>query len=252
MPIISICSNKGGVGKTTSVQNIGVYLAKKGYKVALIDLDAQANLSIAQSNNKSFDLNTALENNKILVEEDFAKTNIENLFILPNEKNVGSDSFQADDQIQKFLILKKVIPTDVFDFILIDTPPALEMPTFNALVASDYVLIPIKHDRFSAEGLTTLLGNIESAKMINAKLEVIGIFGTFAELQTNLAKSMTDALQNLYPNLLLRSSIRKNIKFAEAQLEDKSIFEILDERGTKDYKNLCDEILIKIKYDQQK
>jgi cellulose biosynthesis protein BcsQ len=63
---------------------------------------------------------------------------------------------------------------------------------------------------------------------------------------------MTDALKNLYPNLLLRSSIRKNIKFAEAQLEDKSIFEILDERGTKDYKNLCDEILIKIKYDQQK
>lgn len=248
MPIISICSNKGGVGKTTSVQNIGVYLAKKGYKVAMIDLDAQANLSIAQSNTKSFDLSTALEKGTILTIENFARTNVENLFILPNNKNVSSDAFIADDQIKKFLILKKIIPTKLFDFIFIDTPPALEMPTFNALVASDYVLIPIKHDRFSAEGLNTLLENVESAKMINPKLEVVGVFGTFAELQTNLARSMTEVLQNKYPDLILKTSIRKNIKFSEAQLEDKSIFEIVDERGTEDYKNLAEELLIKIKY----
>lgn len=248
MPIISICSNKGGVGKTTSVQNLGAYLAKQGYKVAIVDIDAQANLSIAQANSHKFDLASSLEKGIELTRKDFALTSIPNLYILPNEKNVTSDTFMADDQIKRFLILKRILPTSVFDFILIDTPPALEMPTFNSLVASDWVLIPIKHDRFSAEGLTTLMENIESAKMMNSKLKVLGIFGTFGEINTNMAKSMIEALKTSYPKLLLDTVIRKNIKFSEAQLEDKSIFEINDDRGSEDYQNLATEILKKLKF----
>lgn len=248
MPIISICSNKGGVGKTTSVQNLGAYLAKQSYTVAIVDMDAQANLSIAQANSHKFDLATSLENGVELTRKDFALTGIPNLYILPNEKNVTSDSFMAEDQIKRFLILKKILPTNVFDFILIDTPPALEMPTFNSLVASDYVLVPIKHDRFSAEGLTTLMENVESAKMMNAKLKVLGIFGTFSEINTNMAKSMIEALKTSYPKLLFETTIRKNIKFSESQLEDKSIFEIQDDRGKEDYQNLAKEILKKLKY----
>lgn len=251
--IISICSNKGGVGKTTSSQNIAVALASLGNKVAVVDLDAQANLShtfltpsgldITEESDEYVDLATAIEEGEVLTLDDFAETSIPNLWILPNDNDVNVNLFKGEDQINGLFLIKNILPTDIFDYIVIDTPPALEMPTFNAFVASDYVLIPVKHDRFSADGLVQILNSVESAKKINKDIEIAGIFATFTESNTNIAKAMDDALKRKYGDMYLDSQIRKNIKFSEAQLENTTIFDIGDQRGIDDYTNLTKEII---------
>lgn len=139
MNIISIVNNKGGVGKTTILQNLSICLARKGYLTGVIDFDAQANLSLSIKHELQDDLVSLLNKKKPIKLENFSKTNYDKLLILPNKKDVSSELFNNPDPIKKLFVLKDALSgVKDFDFLFIDTAPTLDVPTYNSMVASNY------------------------------------------------------------------------------------------------------------------
>jgi len=252
MQIISIINNKGGVGKTTITQNLGVCMARKGYKTAVIDFDAQANLSFAIQHTPNKDLKTLLLAKTPLGFKDFSPTVYENLSILPNNKDINSALFNALNPAEQIFILKDILKNlNHFDFVFIDTAPNLDIPTFNAMIASKYVLIPVEYDIFSAVGLSVLYENITSAKRANENLMVLGVLTTQVHEGRKINKEMRHPLIKHFGDVLLKTVIRTNEKFKQAQAEQTDIFtyesDFLEKRGSEDIDNLSKELLKRLK-----
>ena len=178
--ILTITGQKGGISKTTCAQNIGAGLAKRGYKTLLIDLDAQANLTLASGLKNAEIAGTAFE----LLQD---KSNVnavdciaelsDNLYILPASLKLSQADF-AITGIGKELRLKKALEPikDIYDFVVIDTPPSLGILTVNALTTADKVIIPAQADLFSLEAIKQLYGNLQLIKeYYNPALTIEGI-----------------------------------------------------------------------------
>ncbi len=252
MKIISIVNNKGGVGKTTITQNIGVSLAKQGLKTALIDFDAQANLSFSIKHTPNLDLKTLLLKRKPVSIREFSKTEYENLYLLPNKKDVNSSTFNNFNHGEQPFVFSDILKElKDFDYILIDTAPALDVPTFNAMIASDFVIVPVEYDIYSAIGLTVLHENITSAKRMNPNLDILGILPVQVDERMKINKAMQEPLEKNFGNKVFKNTIRTNVKFKQAQAEQKDIFSFEknkgESRGSTDIENLTLEILNRIK-----
>jgi chromosome partitioning protein len=185
MQIISIIQNKGGVAKSTTTVNLACSLARKGYKVALIDMDAQAQLS-----NKYFlftpvsDLVSCLKSKDFISQDDFTQVS-DNLWMLPNHSNITEhlfyDLFPAQNEIQQrhFFLAYKLSKLEGFDYVLIDTPPNLENRTINAILSSDYVLIPSELETDPIENIENIQNVIEyNSKLHAVNINVIGVVFT--------------------------------------------------------------------------
>jgi chromosome partitioning protein len=264
MPIISIINNKGGVGKTTITQNLAIYFAQKGFTTGLIDFDSQANLSFSIPHTPNLDLVSLIQKRQPVGKSEFSQTEYENLYILPNEKDINSSVFnQFNTGDQPFVFKDIISQTKDFDYIFIDTAPALDIPTFNALVASDYLIIPVEHDIFSAIGLSILYDNIKSAQRLNPKLQVLGILQTQVTERSKMKKEMQEPLEKNFGKVVFETQIRTNVKFRQAQAERKDIFayeKVTDDqkkflgikigkpenKGSEDMENLSNEIINRI------
>ena len=138
-----------------------------------------------------------------------------------------------------------------FDFIFIDTAPNLDTPTFNALIASKYALIPVEFDIFSAIGLSVLYDNINSAKQVNKNLKVLGVITTQVHERRRIKKDMQEPLKKHFADVLFKSTIRTNEKFKQAQAEQTDIFKYegtyTQKRGSDDIEKLSKEILKRLK-----
>jgi len=251
MNIISVINNKGGVGKTTLVQNLGVWLASQGYTTALVDFDSQANLSFSIPHTPNLDLSTLILKKQPITLAEFCQTEYKNLYLLPNKKDINSNifnQFPTGDQPFAFQDIIKDIK-DV-DFMLIDTAPSLDVPTFNTLIASDYVLIPVEYDIYSAMGLSVLQDNIKSAQRISPELKILGILPTQVHPQAKLNKQMSEPLKNRFEDLVFETVVRTNVKFKQAQVEKMDIFAYEksqnENRGSLDIQSIGQEILDRI------
>jgi chromosome partitioning protein len=268
MPIISVINNKGGVGKTTTVQNLGVFFSKKGLKTALIDFDSQANLSFSIAHTPNIDLVSVIQKGTPMNIFSFSDTPYSNLHILPNNRDINSSVFNAFSPGDQPFVFKDLVKecTD-FDIILVDTAPTLDIPTFNALVASDYVIIPVEYDIYSAIGLNVLYENITSAQRLNPDLQVLGILATQVHANSKMRREMEQPLHTRFNNQVFDSKIRTNTKFRQAQAEQQDIFTYekvndsagkifgikigkYETKGSEDIANLGEEILTKLKLNQ--
>jgi chromosome partitioning protein len=183
--IISIWNNKGGVGKTTTVLTIGQILASYGKKILLIDLDPQGNLS-RQLNNEE----NKYTSNDLLMNFDI---DVKDIIKKYESKNIKIDFIPADLKLQYAptqIIMESAIKNsnnrlenrlkpivDTYDYIILDNAPTLDILVTNALVASDSVIVPIKSDKYSAEGITMIIKRIDEIKNeFNPKLKIEGIF----------------------------------------------------------------------------
>lgn len=252
MNVISIINNKGGVGKTTITQNISICMAKNGYKTAIIDFDAQANLTYAIKHTPKRDLGALLSDKQPITIEDFSETEYENLYILPNKKDINSTLFNRMNPTDQLFVLKNILKDlNSFDFIFIDTAPNLDMPTFNAMIVSNHVLIPVEFDIFSAIGLAVLYENINSAKQVNADLNVLGVITTQVHEGRKINKEMQPSLIKHFGDVVFKSAIRTNEKFKQAQAEQTDIFSyensFSEKKGSEDIENLCKEMLNRLK-----
>ena len=242
--IIAIANHKGGVGKTTSVQNIGVGLANAGKRVLLVDLDPQANLSDA----------FGFEEVEVSIYDamtDKAKLPIlnlkEGLDIVPSSLDLSVAEIELSSVTGREYILKELIDpvSPEYDYILIDCPPSLGLLTVNALTACSEVYIPLDAQYFSMKGLDKLMFIINQIrKRLNEGVEITGVFLTQFDSRIVVNRNVGDMIEQTFPNKVFKSRIRRNVALVEGPIEDMDIYSYApNSNGAKDYFNLTQEII---------
>jgi chromosome partitioning protein len=245
---IVIANQKGGVGKTTSVINLGAALALAEKKVLVIDMDPQQNATsgIGSENNKGASVYNFLIG-KSPVEKNILKTEIPFLSIVPSTEEMQGFEVEVYEEKDRVFLLKKAIEKmeEEFDFILIDTPPSLSFITVNSLVAAKEVIIPLQSEYYALEGLTQLLKTIkEIQKVYNPELEFSGIFLTMFDERTNLSKQVEEEVRNYFGDKVFETKVPRNVKLSEAPSFGKPILLYdIKSKGAISYLNLAKEIL---------
>lgn len=244
--IIAIANHKGGVGKTTSTASIGVALSKKGKRVLLIDLDAQANLTglfltDEQAENLTSVYDTLTNGAKLTQHE--VKPN---LFLTPSSLILARAEMEISGMMARERILSKAIAPIAadYDYILMDCPPSLGIVTTNALFAADEVYIPLLSEALSLKGISTLEDIIEQVKEINGKLKIGGVILNRFDGRKNLNKQVEAGVRARYGERVFSTMIRDNISVAEAPLHTEDIFTYAPKSfGAMDYEALAEEII---------
>lgn len=240
--IIAIANHKGGVGKTTSVANIGAALARRGKRTLLIDLDAQQNLTFFFLREEAeISVYDALKG-----EEPLPIIPIkENLFLTPSSIDLARAELDLSSRISSYGILKGLIDgiKEEYDYILLDCPPSLGIVTYNALVAATELYITLTAEALPYKGLTMLEDVVKEIKALNRNLDICGVFITRYN-NRNLNNIVVEQIKERYGSKVFSTKIRENISLAEAPLAGVDIFEYApDSNGAKDYKSLADEIM---------
>lgn len=230
--VISIANQKGGVGKTTTVINLGAALAELGRKTLLIDLDPQSALSIGFGIN-SYELEETIYN--ALVESE--KTSIEgvihyeirpNLDVVPANIDLAAAEMELISAIGREYILKEILESlrERYHYLLIDCPPSLGLLTINALTASDSVLIPLQCEYLALRGMRMLIEVIEKVqRKLNPSLKILGILGTMYNARTIHAKEVVEEIRSVFGDKVFDVVIHSSIRFAEAPVVHKPILE---------------------------
>lgn len=239
MEIISIINQKGGVGKTTTAQNLTAGLRLENKKVLLIDLDAQCNLTLLQQATKyKYNILNVLKN------EVDINTAVEKDFIAGSKFLVGENT---EIELNKLKNELQKLKTD-YDYIIIDTPPALSNITINALTASTDIIITITADLLPIQGLVDLYKTVQSIqKTSNKNLNIKGILVTRFNKRTILGRTMLNSLIDIAEKLntkVLNTKIRDSISIKESQAKMTDIFKYARySTAGRDYRALVKEIL---------
>ena len=247
MQVIAVINQKGGVGKSTTSLAIGAGFTIKGYKVLYIDLDAQGNLSYTlKASNNGCNAMKVLQNPETISEE--IKTTSQGDIIASSPSLSGADSLLIETGKEYRLKEALEFINNLYDYVIIDTPPSLGILTINALTASDGVLVPSCADIYSLQGIMQLKGTIETVrKYCNNSLKILGIILTRYNSRTIISREVTEMLEQMARQLntkLYRIKIRECTAIKESQVMRKSIFEYAPKsNASSDYKALVEEII---------
>ncbi|MCL4165953.1 UNVERIFIED_CONTAM: hypothetical protein GTU68_038397 [Idotea baltica] len=218
--IVSITNQKGGVGKTTTSINLAASLVKHGKRVLLIDMDPQGNASVGCGLDLSEIDNTIYE---LLVDaidplEVIAKSDC-GVDLIPANGDLAGAQVELLNEIGRELRLQKALSAvrDNYDYIFIDCPPALNVLTINALVASDSIMIPMQCEYFALEGLSALISTVRKIKeTLNPKLKIEGLLRTMFDGRNSLSNEVSKQLQTHFGKKVYNTIIPRNVRLAEA------------------------------------
>ena len=248
--VISVSNQKGGVGKTTTSCCLAVGLKKKGFRVLTIDLDPQGNLgfSVGADTETSASIYDVLKGD---VKTQFAiqKTNIIDIII--SSILLSGIELEFTNTGREYLLQEAIKPIlDLYDYIILDTPPNLGILTINAFTASDYVLVPMLSDIFSLQGIAQLYETVERVKKYcNSKLSIAGILLTKFNPRTLLSREIRGTAELIANDLNIRlfdTYIRSSVVVSEAQSAQQSILDYAPKNNiSKDYLRFIDELLAK-------
>lgn len=251
--VLSIVNQKGGVGKTTTAINLSAYLALKGKKVLLVDLDPQGNATSGYGFNKA-ELDSSVYDilvNEAEISEVIQSTNRKNIEMCPTNINLAGAEVELVSAMSRETILKRALEPVMqkYDFILIDCPPSLGLLTINALAASTGVLVPIQGEYYALEGLTQLIDTINLVKRhLNPSIGIFGVVLTMYDQRTQLTRQVTEEVNKYFGDKVFNTVIPRNIRLAEAPSYGKTIAEYDPKsKGGKAYAELAAEVIKRTK-----
>lgn len=243
MTIISVANHKGGVGKTTSVLNIGSGLSRMGRRVLLIDLDPQMNLSqglgVQDSDRTIYE---ALSGKCRLSPVEVS----ENLFLIPSSYRLKDIESEFVNRIGGQVRLRKLLSeVEGFDFVLIDCPPSLGLLTINSFTASDEVLVPLTPEYYSVQGIVNLRQAIDEVREnLNPNLRLSGILITMFNRQKIVHRDIVSSIEGMFGDIVFRTRIRSSVAIEEAPYQGLDVFRYAPKsNGATDYGDLCQEFL---------
>ncbi len=250
MRTIAIANQKGGVGKTTTAINLSAGLAYCGKKVLLVDMDPQGQstkwLSISTKDSHTLsDVLCDLQNVNIVIQKSY----IPNLDVLPSDLSLSITDMKLSSTNAKEFKLRKKLEGLKYDYIIIDCPPNFGNLTINTFLAANEIIMPVRLEFSSLEGIDNFLETIELVNRevgshVNHKTQVLGVVITCNNLNSNHAKEVKEMLVKLFDVKLFKTAIPQNVKLSEAQSKGIAIFDHApDSSGTEAYKNLTQEVL---------
>lgn len=234
--VLAVVNQKGGTGKTTTCENLGVGLAQEGKKVLLVDVDPQGSLTISLGYPRPDDLDTTLSELMAKVMQETPLSSGEGILhheegvdLIPANISLSAMEVSLVNAMSRETILKQLIEPmkRQYDFILLDCMPSLGMLTVNALAAADNVLIPVQAQYLSAKGLEQLLQTVNKVRrQINPKLRIEGILLTMVDGRTNYARDISNLIRETYGSKIkvFGTDIPHSVRAAEISAEGKSIF----------------------------
>jgi chromosome partitioning protein len=252
--IHAIANQKGGVGKTTSVINLGTALALAGRRVLLVDLDPQANLTSGVGKKGETapggTVYQALMGDDVQDAAAFVlETRVDNMSLMPADRNLTGAEVELVLLPNREHRLRAVMEAvrDRFDYVFIDTPPSLGLLTLNALVAADAVVIPLNCEYFALEGLADLVATLRRVRStLNPGLDIAGVLLTMHDERTNLGQQVARDIRSFFQNRVFSTVIPRNIRLGEAPSHGlPAILYDAKSRGAEAYVALAREFLVR-------
>ena len=219
--VVAIVNQKGGVGKSTTAINLAAYLAGKGEKILVVDMDPQGNATsgLGVSPGPGGCMYEVLLEGKPL--QDVAlETEVEGLEVAPATINLVGAEVELVSTLAREFKLKRALdklPSESYDRVLLDCPPSLDLLTLNALTAADEVLIPMQCEYYALEGLTQLMQSIRMVREeLNPGLKVGGVLLTMFDPRTNLAHQVAEEVRSFFGDRVFQTIVPRNVRLSEA------------------------------------
>lgn len=247
--VISVSNQKGGVGKTTTTVNVAAFIAGRGRRVLIIDIDPQANAGYGVGVNAAEADRTIYEVliGSVPIKDAIVGTSVPDLFLIPSNIHLSGAQMDLLDMEGKEFVLRNAVREvkNDYDYIFVDCPPSLGILTLNSLAAADSVMIPLQCEYYALEGLSQLLRIIAMVQEnLNRGLAIEGVVLTMYDSRTNLSQQVVSDVREYFGDKVFKTIIPRNVRLSEAPSFGKPIGHYdRGSIGSVTYENLAEEVL---------